>query len=82
MRARVAPIAGANLDRVIEIYRHSFPGATPSDQLITILTDSNRKAPQAPSVRPENRYMVRSRHIDGMCREFSGGGSAKRRATC
>jgi para-nitrobenzyl esterase len=41
MRARVAPVAGAATDRVVETYRRLFPGATPSDRLISTLTDSN-----------------------------------------
>jgi para-nitrobenzyl esterase len=36
--ARVAPVAGAATDRVVETYRRLFP-ATPSDRLISTLTD-------------------------------------------
>jgi len=41
MRAQVAPVAGKDTDRVIETYRRLFPGASPSDRLISTLTDSN-----------------------------------------
>src|SRR5262249_152810 len=37
LRSRVARVAGGNPDRLMETYRRLFPGATPSDRLITIL---------------------------------------------
>ena len=43
LRARVNEVAGGNPDRVMETYRRLFPSATPSDRLITILTDSNHR---------------------------------------
>jgi para-nitrobenzyl esterase len=43
LRARVVPVAGGNPDRLMETYRRLFPDATPSDRLITILTDSNHR---------------------------------------
>jgi para-nitrobenzyl esterase len=43
LRARVARVAGDNPDRLMETYRRLFPDATPSDRLITILTDSNHR---------------------------------------
>jgi para-nitrobenzyl esterase len=41
MRAQIAPVAGSATDRVIEIYRGLYPGASASDRLISTLTDSN-----------------------------------------
>ena len=41
MRALVTPVAGTATDRVIELYRGIYPGASPSDRLISTLTDSN-----------------------------------------
>jgi para-nitrobenzyl esterase len=41
MRAQIAPVAGSATDRVIELYRRLYPGASPSDRLISTLTDSN-----------------------------------------
>ena len=41
MRAQIAPVAGAATDRVVELYRSLFPGASPADRLISTLTDSN-----------------------------------------
>ena len=41
MRAQILPVAGAATDRVIELYRGLYPGASPADRLITTLTDSN-----------------------------------------
>jgi para-nitrobenzyl esterase len=41
LRARVAAVAGASTDHVLETYRRLFPAATPADRLISILTDSN-----------------------------------------
>jgi para-nitrobenzyl esterase len=41
MRAQVEPVAGAATDRVVELYRNLFPGASPADRLISTLTDSN-----------------------------------------
>ena len=41
MRAQIAPVAGTATDRVIELYRRLFPGASPADRLISTLTDSN-----------------------------------------
>ena len=41
MRAQIAPVAGSATDRVIELYRSLYPGASPSDRLISTLTDSN-----------------------------------------
>src|SRR5215510_9555844 len=41
MRAQIAPVAGNDTDRVIESYRRLYPGAGPSDRLISTLTDSN-----------------------------------------
>jgi para-nitrobenzyl esterase len=43
LRARVTQVAGGDPDRVMETYRRLFPRATPSDRLITILTDSNHR---------------------------------------
>jgi len=41
MRARVANVAGAHTDRVVETYRLLYPGTSPADRLIATLTDSN-----------------------------------------
>jgi para-nitrobenzyl esterase len=41
MRAQIAPVAGPATDRVVELYRSLYPGASPSDRLISTLTDSN-----------------------------------------
>lgn len=41
MRAAIAPVAGSSTERVIELYRKLFPGASPADRLISTLTDSN-----------------------------------------
>ncbi len=41
MRALIAPVAGTATDRVIELYRGLYPGASPADRLISTLTDSN-----------------------------------------
>lgn len=41
MRDRVAPVAGAHTDRVIETYRRLYPGMNPAERLIASLTDSN-----------------------------------------
>ena len=41
MRAQIAPVAGTATDRVIELYRGLYPGASPADRLISALTDSN-----------------------------------------
>ena len=41
MRARVAAVAGAHTERVIEAYRRLLPGANPAERLIATLTDSN-----------------------------------------
>jgi para-nitrobenzyl esterase len=41
LRARVAEVAGAATDRVIDLYRRLYPGASPADRLISTLTDSN-----------------------------------------
>jgi para-nitrobenzyl esterase len=41
LRARVAAVAGASTDHVLETYRRLFPAATPADRLISILSDSN-----------------------------------------
>ena len=41
LRARVAEVAGAATDRVIETYRRLYPGANPAERLIATLTDSN-----------------------------------------
>jgi para-nitrobenzyl esterase len=41
LRARVAEVAGAATDRVIETYRRLYPGANPAERLISTLTDSN-----------------------------------------
>jgi para-nitrobenzyl esterase len=43
LRVRVAALAGGATDRVIATYRKLFPAATPSDHLISILTDSNHR---------------------------------------
>jgi para-nitrobenzyl esterase len=41
MRAAIEPAAGGSIDRVIELYRTLFPGASPADRLISTLTDSH-----------------------------------------
>jgi len=41
LHARVAEVAGAATDRVMETYSRLYPGATPADRLISTLTDSN-----------------------------------------
>jgi para-nitrobenzyl esterase len=41
MRDRVAAVAGAHTDRVIETYRRLYPGMNPAERLIATLTDSN-----------------------------------------
>src|ERR1700730_4936264 len=41
LRARVAEVAGAATDRVLETYRRLYPGANPAERLIATLTDSN-----------------------------------------
>jgi para-nitrobenzyl esterase len=41
LRARVVPMAGSSIDRVLETYRRLFPTATPAERLIAILTDGN-----------------------------------------
>jgi para-nitrobenzyl esterase len=41
MRAAILPVAGTSTERVIELYRKLFPGASPADRLISTLTDSN-----------------------------------------
>ncbi len=41
MRARVAAVAGADTDRVIELYKRLHPATNPAELLIAILTDSN-----------------------------------------
>jgi para-nitrobenzyl esterase len=41
LRARVAEVAGAATDRVLETYRRLHPGANPAERLISTLTDSN-----------------------------------------
>ncbi len=43
LRARVTRIAAGGPDRLMETYRRLYPTATPSDRLITILTDSNHR---------------------------------------
>ncbi len=43
LRARIATVANGATDRVIATYRKLFPAATPSDHLISILTDSNHR---------------------------------------
>ncbi len=41
MRDRVAAVAGAETDRVVETYRRLYPGMNPAERLIATLTDSN-----------------------------------------
>jgi len=41
--ARIAGVANGATDRVVATYRKLFPSATPSDHLISILTDSNHR---------------------------------------
>ncbi len=41
MRDRVAAVAGAHTDRVIETYQRLYPGLNPAERLIATLTDSN-----------------------------------------
>jgi para-nitrobenzyl esterase len=41
LRGRVAAVAGAATDRVVETYRRLYPGANPAERLISTLTDSN-----------------------------------------
>src|SRR6202035_735748 len=41
LRARIAKVANGATDRVVATYRKLFPAATPSDHLISMLTDSN-----------------------------------------
>ena len=43
LRARIAGVANGATDRVVATYRKLFPAATPSDHLISILTDSNHR---------------------------------------
>lgn len=43
LRARIATVAAGATDRVVSTYRKLFPNATPSDHLISILTDSNHR---------------------------------------
>jgi len=43
LRARIANAANGATDRVLATYRKLFPAATPSDHLISILTDSNHR---------------------------------------
>src|SRR5260370_1132072 len=43
LRARIASVANGATDRVLATYRRLFPAATPSDHLISILTDSNHR---------------------------------------
>ena len=43
LRARIANVANGATDRVLATYRKLFPAATPSDHLISILTDSNHR---------------------------------------
>jgi len=43
LRARIAKVANGATDRVVATYRKLFPAATPSDHLISILTDSNHR---------------------------------------
>jgi para-nitrobenzyl esterase len=43
LRARIAPLANGATDRVLATYRKLFPSATPSDHLISMLTDSNHR---------------------------------------
>jgi para-nitrobenzyl esterase len=41
LRGRMAEVAGAATDRVLETYRRLYPGANPAERLISTLTDSN-----------------------------------------
>jgi len=41
MRALIAPVAGGATDEVVALYGRLHPGASPSDRLISALTDSN-----------------------------------------
>jgi para-nitrobenzyl esterase len=41
MRERVAAIAGPHTDRVVDLYRRLYPGASPAERLIATTTDSN-----------------------------------------
>lgn len=41
MVAHMAPIAGADTDRVVALYRRLYPGLNPSERLIAMTTDSN-----------------------------------------
>jgi para-nitrobenzyl esterase len=43
LRARISKVANGATDRVVATYRKLFPSATPSDHLISILTDSNHR---------------------------------------
>jgi para-nitrobenzyl esterase len=43
LKARIAPVAGDHTQRVFDTYRRLYPDTTPSDRLITILTDSNHR---------------------------------------
>ena len=43
LRARIAGVANGATDRVVAAYRKLFPSATPSDHLISMLTDSNHR---------------------------------------
>ena len=43
LRARIDKVANGATDRVLATYRKLFPAATPSDHLISILTDSNHR---------------------------------------
>jgi len=43
LRARIAKVANGATDRVVATYRQLFPSATPSDHLISMLTDSNHR---------------------------------------
>jgi para-nitrobenzyl esterase len=43
LRERIVPLAGDATDRAMETYRKLFPSATPSDRLISMLTDSNHR---------------------------------------
>jgi len=41
LRTRVAAVAGAHTDRVIETYQRLYPGMSPAERLLATLTDSN-----------------------------------------
>lgn len=41
MCARVANVAGAHTDRVVDIYHRLYPGVSPAERLIATLTDAN-----------------------------------------